>query len=32
VRRLLAASSNRRYEDAPKLMLGLETDWIFLAF
>jgi alkylation response protein AidB-like acyl-CoA dehydrogenase len=27
-----AASSNRRYVDAAKLMLGLETDWIFLAF
>jgi alkylation response protein AidB-like acyl-CoA dehydrogenase len=27
-----AASSNRRYVDAGKMMLGLETDWIFLAF
>jgi alkylation response protein AidB-like acyl-CoA dehydrogenase len=27
-----AASSNRRYVDAAKLMLGQETDWIFLIF
>jgi len=27
-----AANSNRRYVDAGKLMLGLETDWIFLTF
>jgi alkylation response protein AidB-like acyl-CoA dehydrogenase len=27
-----AANSNRRYVDAGKLMLGLQTDWIFLIF
>ena len=27
-----AANSNRRYVDAAKLMLGQETDWIFLIF
>jgi indole-3-acetate monooxygenase len=27
-----AANSNRRYVDAAKLMLGQETDWIFLSF
>jgi len=25
-------NSNRRYVDAAKLMLGQETDWIFLIF